>query len=326
MIIPSRRFSGISAMKTERTEQLHPADEQLLIDYQDYLLIERRVSQATVAVYIAEIDRYLRYLRTRLISVEDAQPEAIASFLHERVTAQQISERTQAKIVSALRSFHRYLNEADIREDDPVSLVDMPRQPKILPRIASYDAVDAILHAIDTETDDPLAVRDKAMFELIYSCGLRVSEVCTVTSADYRSDQRLIVVIGKGNKQRILPVGEYAGEALDRYIATARVHLLGAHIHEQRLFIGRRGKPLTRALVWKRFKQYCALAGVDAKVHTLRHSFASHLLRGGADLRSVQELLGHSDIRTTELYTHTDTEQLLQSYRRFHPEGEPDAD
>ena len=204
-------------------------------------------------------------------------------------------------------------------------LVDMPKQPKVLPRGAGYDAVDAILNVIDISTNDPLAIRDRALFELIYSCGLRVSEVCAVNQADYHRDKRIISVIGKGDKQRILPVGEYAAEALERYIERSRSQLLGTHIHEQRLFVGRRGKPLTRALVWKRFKEYCSLAGVDAKVHTLRHSFASHLLRGGADLRTVQELLGHSDIRTTELYTHTDTEALLQSYRQFHPEGEPDA-
>ena len=304
---------------------MHPVDLELVNDYCDFLLVERRVSSATVAVYSKEVMRYLNYLRSRSVAIETVDTEIVAAYVIHRVTEQHVSQRTQAKILSTLRSFHRYVNEASIREDDPVALVDMPKIPSNLPKSVSYDAVDAILSAIDVTNGDPLAIRDKALFELIYSCGLRISETCSLTMSDYRQEQHLIRVIGKGNKERLIPVGGYAEEALDLYIREVRPTLLGMHIHEQAIFLGRRGKSLTRALVWKRFKQYCTIADVDAKVHTLRHSFASHLLRGGADLRTVQELLGHSDIRTTEIYTHTETEDLLQAYRTVHPDGDPDA-
>ena len=304
---------------------MQPTDIDLLVDYRDYLLIERRVSASTVAVYASETARFLQFIGDRSLSVEQVFVETIVAYIVQRSSSVQLSQRTQSKVLSALRSFFRYLNDSDIRSDDPVSLIDMPKLPTLLPTSASYDAVDAILDAIDTSSGDVLAIRDKALFELIYSCGLRVSEVCSLRLSDYLQERQLIRIIGKGNKERLVPIGDYAKEALAEYLCRSRVHLVGAHMHEQTLFLGRRGKPLTRALVWKRFKEYCLVAGVDAKVHTLRHSFASHLLRGGADLRTVQELLGHSDIRTTEIYTHTETEDLLQSYRRFHPEGESDT-
>lgn len=303
---------------------MHPADVALLEDYRDYLVVDRRVSSATVEVYSAEILRFLVYIRSQNISVEEAAVNQIVAYLVQRSSHDGISHRTQARNMSALKSFHRYLNEAKIRPDDPTPLIDMPKLPVVLPQSVSYDAVDAILEVIDTTDSLGLGLRDKTMFELIYSCGLRVSEVCTLQVSDYRHEDRLLRIVGKGDKERMVPVGTYARDALEVYLKEVRPKLLGPHLQEQTLFLGRRGKPLTRALVWKRFKAYCDLAGVDAKVHTLRHSFASHLLRGGADLRTVQELLGHSDIRTTQIYTHTETEDLLQSYRQFHPDGEPD--
>lgn len=301
---------------------MHPADAALLEDYKDHLVVDRRLSSATVDVYSSEISRYLVHIRSLGTSVEQVSVDQMVSYLLDRSSHDGISQRTQARNMSALKSFHRFLNDSSIRDDDPTSMIDMPKLPVVLPHSVSYDAVDAILAVIDTS--DNLGLRDKAMFELIYSCGLRVSEVCTLRVSDYREASNLLKVIGKGDKERLVPVGSYAQDALDVYLRDVRPKLAGPRLQEQTLFLGRRGKPLTRALVWKRFKAYCSMAGVDAKVHTLRHSFASHLLRGGADLRTVQELLGHSDIRTTQIYTHTDTEDLLQTYRRFHPDGEPD--
>ncbi len=303
---------------------MHPIDAALVEDYRDYLLVERRVSQATVAVYTTEVSRYLRYLRENQIAIEVSTAEDLVSYLIHRSTVDGISQRTQGRNLSALTSFHRYLNDAAIRDDDPTPLVDTPKLPSIVPKSVSYDAVDAILATIDVDDPTGLGARDRALFEIVYSCGLRVSEVCALRVGDYQEQQQILRVIGKGDKERLVPVGAYAREALDYYLQTIRPILRGAHLQEKTLFLGRRGKPLTRALVWKRFKMYCDKANVEAKVHTLRHSFASHLLRGGADLRTVQELLGHSDIRTTQIYTHTDTEDLLQSYRTYHPDGEPD--
>ncbi len=294
----------------------------LIADYRDYLAVERRLGVATIEVYLAEAGRFLEYLEQHALSVESTGSPQIAAYLISRSSASNISVRTQARNISALRSFHRFLIDSEIRQDNPVDLVDRPRLPLTIPASVSYDAVEQLLRVIDRS--DALGIRDVAMYELIYSCGLRVSEVCSLQQSDYREGQRSVRVIGKGNKERLVPVGDYAILAMRDYLDHSRPILLGNHVHEKSLFIGRRGQPLTRALVWKRFKSYCALAGIDAKVHTLRHSFATHLLRGGADLRSVQELLGHSDIRTTQIYTHADTEDLLQSYRKFHPDGEPE--
>jgi len=299
-------------------------DDALVEDYKDYLSIERRVAPSTVQVYAGETLRYVAFLREHGIRIESVTPREAVNYLIQRSKAN-ISSRTQAKHMSALRSFHRFLCDSEIREDNPFDTIEMPKTGLQLPKSVPYEAVDHILAVIDTSDKLGLGVRDKALFELIYSCGLRVSEACTLQLSDYREKERLLRVLGKGNKERLVPVGAYAHEALQLYLETVRPNLLGPHIHEQTIFLGRRGKPLTRASVWKRFKSYADLAQVDAKVHTLRHSFASHLLRGGADLRSVQELLGHSDIRTTQVYTHTETEDLLQAYRKFHPDGEPDS-
>lgn len=295
----------------------------LIEDFKDYLVVERRVSHATVGVYSAEVNRYLQFLEKESIALECVDVNQIGRYLIHRSTTSHLSPRTLARNISALRSFHRFIADSALREDNPVDLIDMPKIPVKLPMSVSLDVIDDLLGVIDTQS--PLGLRDRALFELTYSSGLRVSEVCSLQLSDFHSRERIVRIIGKGDKERLVPVGEYALDAMQQYLELARPMLLGSHIHERTLFIGRRGKPLTRALVWKRFKQYCDLANIDAKVHTLRHSFASHLLRGGADLRSVQELLGHSDIRTTQIYTHTDTEDLLQSYRTFHPDGEVDS-
>jgi integrase/recombinase XerD len=303
---------------------MNPVDKALLDDYTDFLVVERRVSQATVDVYMSEITRYLAFLRAKQVAIEDAAVDTLVAFLVERSERDHVNQRTQGRNLSSLKSFFRYLNEAGIREDDPTQLIDAPKLPTVLPVSVSYDIVDSILASIDDSVGNPLGIRDKAMFELIYSCGLRISELCGLRLSDFRQEPRILRVVGKGNKERLVPIGEYAMKALGRYLDEARPVLRTNRLQEQTLFLGRRGRPLTRALVWKRFKAYCETAGVEAKVHTLRHSFASHLLRGGADLRTVQELLGHSDIRTTQIYTHTETEDLLQAYRTFHPDGEPD--
>lgn len=294
----------------------------MIEDFKDYLSVERRVSTATVQVYASEVARYLIYLEKTDNTARQASLQDVESYLVCRSRESTLSPRTQARNISALRSFHRFLSNSEIREDNPLELITMPKLPARLPKSVSIDSVEQLLEVIDAHS--PLGIRDIALFELIYSCGLRVSEACFLKLGDYREAERTLRVVGKGDKERLIPIGMPAVEALRRYLDEARPRLLGNHIHERRLFIGRRGKPLTRALVWKRFKSYCATSGIDANVHTLRHSFASHVLRGGADLRSVQELLGHSDIRTTQIYTHTDTEDLLQSYRTFHPEGESD--
>lgn len=294
---------------------------RLLDDFYDYLTLERRLSGATVSIYGHEAKLYLKHLDGKGISALAAMAPDISLYLVERSRNGNLTAKTQARNLTSLRSFHQFLVHRKYRPDNPVELLDPPKLPVSLPRVVSYDAVDALLSVIDKDDPSGLGMRDLAMFELIYSCGLRISEANSIRIGDYYPKEGLIRVIGKRDKQRIIPVGEVAKEYLAKYISEVRPKLLGARFREQTLFVGRRGSPLTRALIWKRFKHYCNLAGIDAKVHTLRHSFATHLLRGGADLRSVQELLGHSDISTTQIYTHVDTDDLKDAFMKYHPEA-----
>ena len=265
----------------------------------------------------------MSYLEEEGLSYESIDTLEIRAFLRYRATggvasdqgSTQLSSRTMSKVITALRMFFLFLQNERIREDDPMELIPRTKEPKKLPQTIDYNAVEKILNAIDISTD--LGYRDRTMFELIYSCGLRVSE-CANLRLDrfYRAEKRL-VVLGKGNKERMIPVGDVAIGYLDTYIATARQNLLGKR-KSPFMFISRRGdsgsEGITREEIWNRLKIYCQAAGVYSKVHTLRHSFATHLLQGGADLRSVQELLGHKDIRTTEIYTHVNTDDLQKLF------------
>ena len=218
-----------------------------------------------------------------------------------------------------LRSFFSYLQNERVRSDDPTELLPRNKTPKRLPQTIDTDAVSRILEAIDTTTD--IGFRDRTMFELIYSCGLRVSECANLRVGRYYSLERRLVVLGKGSKERMIPVGDVAAGYLETYISSVRPRMLGK-TRSQIMFISQQQKPITRQEIWERLKKYAEAAGVDSKVHTLRHSFATHLLQNGADLRSVQELLGHSDIRTTEIYTHVDTDDIFKAFEKAHSEDD----
>lgn len=290
------------------------SDLLLIDDYTDYLAMQRRLSEATQSVYTHEVTLFL----ASGVDYEKVGASYIESYLVEQVQFRRLSERSVAKMVSALRSFFSFLQLSKIREDNPVLMIKRGRQQQNLPQVASIAQVDALLDSIDTA--DALGFRDRTLFELIYSCGLRISEACDLEVSDYQRTS--IRVIGKRHKIRIIPVGEVARSWVDAYLKNVREHLVGMHGSTKALFVGRRGRKLTRQAVYKRFIAYCDAIGLDAKVHTLRHSFATHLLEGGADLRSVQELLGHSDIQTTQMYTHVDTRQLQKAYEQFHTDVE----
>lgn len=300
---------------------MHSVHRQLLDEYLDYLILEKRLATPTVALYRRETERYVTFLEESGLEVETVQVKDISIYLVKRTEDGQLSMRTQARNLSTLKSFHRFLCVQRIRDDNPVELHEHPKLVAPLPKTASYESIEALLETIPQNT--LLGYRDRTLFELIYSCGLRISEACSLKVSDYQKKERLLRIIGKRDKERIVPVGEIAASFLNTYIQVVRPKLLKEKLFSQdALFAGRRGDALTRALVWKRFKEYCNKAGVDAKVHTLRHSFATHLLRGGADLRSVQELLGHANIRTTQIYTHVDTDDLHDAFLQFHPDAQ----
>ena len=230
-----------------------------------------------------------------------------------------IDQRTISKMLSCLRGFFDYLVVERIREDNPTRVIDAPKIPIRVPGVLTVEDVDLFLDSIDSST--PLGLRDRALFELIYSCGLRISEAVDLTTHSLFPKEGLLRVVGKGNKERLVPLEGAALLWLERYLKESRPRLLKPGIPCRYLFINHRGKGISRKGIWKRFKEITDRAGVDAKVHTLRHSFATHLLQGGADLRAVQELLGHADISTTQIYTHLEKEYLKALHGRYHPRG-----
>ena len=231
-------------------------------------------------------------------------------------SGKKLATATLSRVITVLRSFFSYLQNERIREDDPTELLPKNKEPKRLPETIDYDAVQKILGVIDVSTD--IGYRDRTIFELIYSCGLRVSECANLRLNRYYSTEKRIVVLGKGSKERMIPVGDVAAAYLSTYISSVRPRMLGKEKCPY-LFVSQEKKVITREEIWHRLKHYCELAGVNIKVHTLRHSFATHMLQNGADLRSVQELLGHSDIRTTEIYPHVNTDDLFKAFEKAHP-------
>jgi len=292
------------------------SNSQILDSFMDCLLTERHASLATRNVYRREMTCFFSYLEKNNLDYETIDAAQIKDYLIENAHERNLSPQTSSRIITTLRLFFNYLCSQHIRDYDPMEFIKDVRHPKRLPKTEDYGRIEDFLAVIDTS--DPLGIRDMAIFELIYSCGLRVSECCSLMLSDYYRSEGKIVVIGKGDKQRMLPVGDIAREKLNNYIDGARNDLLGKK-KSKAVFISLQGKKITRQEIWNRLKIYSEKSGVNLHVHTLRHSFASQLLRNGADLRSVQELLGHSDIRTTEIYTHVNTEDLLESFKKFHP-------
>ena len=220
-----------------------------------------------------------------------------------------------ARVVSSLHAFYKFMRLEGLRLDDPSELIETPKQERSLPSVLAPEEVDRFLGSIDPST--PRGLRDRALFELIYSCGLRISEAADLSFDRLYLRERVIRVIGKGRKERLVPFGEEAALWLGRYIEEGRPAL--AKGRSDRVFLNQAGKGISRKGIWKRFDGLRDASGVTAKVHTFRHSFATHLLAGGADLRTVQELLGHSDISTTQIYTHIEPESLQDYHRDYFP-------
>lgn len=293
--------------------------EDLLAQFQEELYVQRRLSKATVSCYRAEARRFLLWLASSSVEVEDARPQEISAYVQSRNDGGQLSSRTVSRILTILRLLFDFLIEERIRDSNPLEFIGQVRIQRKLPGVLSQEEVDRLLSSVDDSTT--LGLRDRTMLEAIYSCGLRVSEATGLRLQDWDREQGIFRIIGKGDRQRIVLVGRILTGLLERYLAVSRPVLVRSNPRCPFMFAGRRGRQLTRALVWKNFKSYARSCGLEAKVHTLRHSFATHLLQGGADLRTVQELLGHRDIRTTQIYTHVDTASLQKEFERHHPDG-----
>ena len=241
----------------------------------------------------------------------------IEKYIIEREDQEGITTRTAGKVLSSLRTFFKYLKIEKIVEANPAKLVEKPKDPLVLPKTISEDEMEELMGGFD---DDILGRRDYALFELIYSSGMRISEAVGLDVSSWRREEKAISVIGKRNKERIVFVGDIAFEAVEEYLRDIRPRLLSKkNQKEPALFLNRRGGRLTRQAAHLRFQECTSRLGLEATIHTLRHSFASHMIKNGADIRSVQEMLGHSDIKTTQIYTQLDTSTLLEAYDKFSP-------
>lgn len=286
----------------------------------DALWSEQGLAEQTLAAYRSDLEGFAAYLAEQGGALDAAGPEAIRGYLAARVAAG-ARPRTTARLVSSLRRFYRRLVLDGVREDDPSAEVEPPRLDRPLPGTLSEAQVEALLEA--PETDDPLGLRDRCLLEVLYATGLRVSELVGLTVAQVSPQQGVVQVVGKGGRERLVPLGEEAVAWVEAYRRQGRPALLGARAAEA-LFVTRRGEGLTRQAFWHRIKRYAAAAGIDPdrlSPHTLRHSFATHLLNHGADLRAVQMLLGHADLSTTQIYTHVARHRLQQLHAEHHPRG-----
>jgi integrase/recombinase XerD len=291
--------------------------QNLLERYYSRLIALERRSLQTAQTYRFEVRRFLEWLRTADLAVESVEPSSISRYLEERREKDGIDSRSTAKAISALRSFFRYINDEGYRPDNPAAILEPPRRGRHLPEVLSQERVEHILSG--TDVDNPRGLRDRALFELVYSSGLRVSEAVTLNVRDIYFSEGIVRVRGKGSKERMIPFGGEAAQWLKRYLEDGRPSLARG-IRSSALFIGRTGKRLSRKGIWRNYAVLTGLMGANSsRVHTLRHSYATELLAGGADLRSVQVLLGHSDLSTTQIYTHVDISLLRESLRRYRP-------
>lgn len=292
--------------------------EEYAARFFDYLGVERGLSDLTIKAYRADLIKYLTYLRTEgTDSVSDLSMESTLAFLE--ASEQGRGESARSRALSAIKGFHRFLyREGALGRFETAALA----APKVLRKIPFVLTQHEIERLLDQPDESVLGIRDRALLEMDYSTGLRVSELCGLKIEHIDTEGRFVRVKGKGSKERIVPYGRSAAAALQRYIRFSRPVLLKRRISAF-AFLNRAGTPLSRVGFWKLLRRYAAAAGLPGVIspHTLRHSFATHLIEGGADLRAVQELLGHSSIATTQVYTKLDIDYLLEVHRTFHPRG-----
>ena len=285
----------------------------MIKDYRDYLRIERRMSPNTVSSYCHDVEEFLKHVGCESVKVTSEQITEYLGF----VTSKGLSKRSTARLLSSLRSYFDWCVEEGEVKENPCDRVDAPKLGKYLPAVLSLEEVTAILESVDLKK--PFGKRDRAILEVLYGCGLRVSEAANLRISHVFLDEGFVKIIGKGDKQRLVPLGEVAADAIRAYLPERPVP--SERKNEDCLFLNRFGKPLSRISIFNLVKNQAIVAGIRKEIspHTFRHSFATHLIENGADLRIVQEMLGHESILTTEIYTHIDTQTWHQSVLQHHP-------
>ncbi|HWP83464.1 MAG TPA: site-specific tyrosine recombinase XerD [Bacteroidota bacterium] len=310
----------------KKSARSQPPDTELPLDreihqYLDYLRVERSVAARTLESYRFDLQKYREFLAGKKIHTgSKVTPEQASTFL-QHLTRLGLSSQSASRALSAIRGFHRFLVGENLATDDPTDLVDAPKKQKSLPGVLSYQEIEEILKQPDTSTT--LGLRDRAILETLYATGIRVSELIELKLPNLLFDEELILVFGKGSKERLVPIGSSARTWVNKYLKHSRTRLAKPGKSFDYVFLNAHGRRLTRAAIWNIVSRYTQGAGIRKNVHphTFRHSFATHLLEGGADLRAVQEMLGHADISTTQIYTHIDREYLKEVHRTFHPRG-----
>lgn len=294
--------------------------EDSKIGYENYLKLEKSLSQNSIAAYINDINKLVDFLNTKFKGVAPTKVKLnhLKSFV-EWLNERGVSPRTQARTISGIKSFYKYLLIEGNITSDPTALLESPKIGRKLPDILSMEEIDALIEAIDLKKAE--GQRNKAMLETLYSCGLRVSELVNLKITNLFFEQGFIKVEGKADKERLVPVSGRAIEEINKYLSNYRKTLRVNKDSENVLFLNRRGRKLSRVMIFTIIKNLAEKVNMDKKIspHTFRHSFATHLINGGADLRAVQEMLGHESILTTEIYTHLDRDYLRTTIHQFHP-------
>lgn len=297
--------------------------ESALKQYLRFVKVEKGLAENSVLSYKNDLERYLRFVTNdlKINNLGGIKVSHIENFLME-LLSMELSISTVARNISSIRSFHEFVVVEKLADANPAELVELPKKAKKLPEVLTAIEVEQIIDSIDRTIS--VGVRDAAILETLYASGMRVSELTDLEIDDLYFEIGFIKVIGKGNKERLVPMGELAQKAVEHYVENARNDFLNSKKPEKsknRVFINQRGGPLSRMSIWNIVNKYAEKAGIEKNVypHIFRHSFATHLLEGGADLRAVQEMLGHSSIITTEIYTHVDRSLLHQIHKEFHP-------
>jgi integrase/recombinase XerD len=294
-----------------------------LREYKDYLRIEKGAAGNTSEGYLHDVARYHSYMETTqgILDVNRITLDHLHDFLEFLVHDAFLNERSLARNIASIRSFHKFLVLEDHCDQDPTELLDLPKFAQKLPVFFTVAEIESMFEAISTA--DELGVRNRAILELLYASGLRVSELVNLEKSMVYMDEGFVRVFGKGSKERLVPLGGSAKHWIKLYLSTMGNHMPAQKGHEDILFLNRRGKRLTRNMIFLIVKDVAEAAGIHKNVspHTFRHSFATHLIEGGADLRAVQEMLGHESITTTEIYLHLDRDYLKEVHRTFHPRG-----
>lgn len=292
--------------------------DSLLKGFKDYLILERSLSHNSVEAYIRDVNQLITYLQANELKLESITLKELQGFV-AYIAEAELSVNTQARILSGVKMFFKYLIIEEVINNNPTELLEAPKTLRSIPPILSVQEIDTLFNHIDLST--PEGQRNRAILETLYSCGLRVSELLSLKISDLYLDIDFIRVIGKRNKERLIPIGSMARKYIKLYIDYVRCHLKIAEKYQDILFLNKRGTPLSRVMIFMIIKQITEQSGIHKNVHphTFRHSFATHLVEAGADLRAVQEMLGHSSITTTEIYTHLDRGYLRKTLIDFHP-------